>query len=73
VTKADLEKFATKDDLKAQTLELKQFAEEQTGQLAQIIATTIAEPLDRHLREVSMFEEVSMAVWKQISNKQKRA
>lgn len=70
-------KFVTKDDLKLavaeQTTELKQFAEDQTEQLAQIIATTVAEPLDRHLREVSMFEELSMAVWKQISNKQRRA
>jgi len=76
-TKADLDRFATKEDLNQaladQSIELKQFAEEQTEHLARIITTTVAEPLEKHLKEVSMFEEVSMAVWKQISNKQKRA
>jgi hypothetical protein len=70
-------KFATKDDLKValaeQSKELKDFAEEQTEHLARIISTTVAEPLEKHLQEVSMYEEVSMAIWKQISNKKKRA
>ena len=43
-------KFATKADLESQTEDLKAFAEEQTEILAQIIETTVAEPLHQHLR-----------------------
>ena len=49
-TKEDLQKFATKEDLQAQTAELKAFAVEQTEELARIIATTVAVPLETHLQ-----------------------
>jgi ATP-dependent Lon protease len=45
--------FATKDDLTAQTAELKTFSEEQTGELVRIIATSIAEPLERVQRKLN--------------------
>lgn len=44
---------ATKSDLQAQTKELKTFAEEQTDALARIIATTIAEPMERHFEKIN--------------------
>lgn len=50
------------EQLKAQTRELKQFAEEQTDALARIIATTVAEPMERHFekldRELDVYAEV---------------
>lgn len=53
---------ATKKDLQEQTKELKQFAEEQTDALARIIATTVAEPMQRHFekldKELDVYAEV---------------
>jgi 16S rRNA C967 or C1407 C5-methylase (RsmB/RsmF family) len=50
------------EQLKAQTKELKQFAEEQTDALARIIATTVAEPMERHFekidKELDVYAEV---------------
>lgn len=51
-TKDDIKNMATKDDLASQTRELKEFAEDQTDVLARIIATTIAEPMERHFQSV---------------------
>ncbi len=68
-------KFATKDDLKIaldeQSKDLKSFAEEQTEHLARIIATTVAEPLDQHLRDATLYEEVTMNVWKKLAKQKK--
>jgi nitrogen regulatory protein PII-like uncharacterized protein len=72
-TKDDFKNFATKDDLKAQTKELKDYADQQTEHLASIIATTVANPLQRHLEEVSVAEEVSMAIWKKIEAKSRKS
>jgi hypothetical protein len=56
-TKEDIKNFVTKDDLDAslaaQTVELKAYADEQTDFLARIIATSIAEPLERVQRKLS--------------------
>jgi hypothetical protein len=53
---------ASKADLQGQTKELKAFAEEQTDALARIIATTVAEPMERHFekldKELDMYAEV---------------
>jgi 16S rRNA C967 or C1407 C5-methylase (RsmB/RsmF family) len=50
------------EQLNAQTKELKQFAEEQTDALARIIATTVAEPMERHFekidKELDVYTEV---------------
>lgn len=50
-----LKHLATKDDLKSelagQSKELKQFAEDQTEFLAAIVARTVANPLEEHIRE----------------------
>lgn len=50
------------EQLKAQTKELKQFAEEQTDALARVIATTVAEPMERHFektdKELDVYAEV---------------
>ncbi len=61
-TKDDLKAFATKSDLNAQTQELKEFALEQTESLARIIATTVAEPLEKHLKDISLDGDLSMRV-----------
>ena len=54
--------LATKDDLTTQTKELQKFAEEQTDLLARIIATTVAEPMEKHFqkiaKELDVYEEV---------------
>jgi hypothetical protein len=55
--------FQTIDEqLKAQTKELKKFAEEQTDALARIIATTVIEPMERHFekldKELDVYAEV---------------
>ena len=67
--------FVTKDylnnALSEQNQELKAFAEEQTDHLARIIATTVAEPLDQHLRDVTLYEEVTMNVWKKLAKQKK--
>jgi len=44
--------LATKDDLKIQTKELKEFAKEQTDELARIISTSVAEPMEDHFRKL---------------------
>ena len=49
-TKKDLATIENKLD--NQTEELKTFAREQTDELARIIATTIAEPMEQHFTEV---------------------
>lgn len=55
-TKEDLKDFVTKQDLggalQAQTTELKSYTDQQTETLARIIATTIAEPMEKHFAEV---------------------
>ena len=53
-------KFDTK--IEEQTKELKAHAKEQTEELARIIATTIAEPMERHFekldKELNVYAEV---------------
>lgn len=68
-TKEDLKNFATKDDLKSQTQELKDYSDQQTEKLALIIATSVAEPLDKHLQEFSVAEEATMMFWKKMNDK----
>ncbi|HMQ01787.1 MAG TPA: hypothetical protein PKD79_01810 [Candidatus Doudnabacteria bacterium] len=55
-------KFATKDDLTAQTKELKEFAEDQTEFLAQTIAKTVANPLQKHLDNSSVHQGLVVRV-----------
>jgi prefoldin subunit 5 len=52
-TKDSLLGLATKDDLAKQTAELKKFAEEQTEQLARIIAVSVVEPMDEGFRIIN--------------------
>ncbi len=51
-TKDDLRNLTTKGDLASQSRELKDFALEQTESLARIIATTVAEPMEKGFREI---------------------
>lgn len=59
---AELTKEYFDEQLKAQTKELKQFAEDQTDALARLIATTVAEPMERHFekidKELDVYAEV---------------
>ena len=48
--------------LKAQTKELKQFAEEQTDALARIIATTVADPMEHHFEKIDKELDVYVEV-----------
>ncbi|MBL8031163.1 MAG: hypothetical protein JNK33_02470 [Candidatus Doudnabacteria bacterium] len=65
-TKDDLTNLVTKDNLKAslaeQTKELKQFAVEQTEELARIIAGTVAEPMQNHFGEPVNHEDIKAKV-----------
>lgn len=65
-TKDDLANLATKDSLKAslteQTTELKQFAVEQTEELARIIARAVAEPMQKHLDQTVNHESIKAKV-----------
>lgn len=65
-TKDDLTNLATKDNLKTslaeQTRELKQFAVEQTEELARIIASAVAEPVQKHLDEPVNHENIKAKV-----------
>lgn len=62
VTKDDLKEFTTKDDLREQTAELKRFAIEQTEELARIIASAVAEPMQKHLDEPAVHENIETKV-----------
>jgi hypothetical protein len=53
-----LKNLATKDDLQAQTKELKAYADEQTTHLVSVINETIAEPMERHFEELKDFVQV---------------
>lgn len=53
-----IKSVATKADIEAQTKELKAFAGEQTADLARIIATTVAEPMEQHFAELKDYLEV---------------
>lgn len=54
--------LATKDDLKEQTVELKRFAVEQTEELARIIASAVAEPMQKHFDEPAVHEDIEAKV-----------
>lgn len=61
-TKEDLRTFATKDDLKQQTKELKAYTDEQTENLARIIATTIANPMEARFNRLESALDVDERV-----------
>lgn len=49
---------AKKDDLEKQSKNLKAYVNEQTEKLASIIATTIAEPMEKNFSELKDFKSV---------------
>lgn len=58
VTKAEL-----KVAIGSQTDELKEYVEDQIEGLAQIIAKTVAEPLDRHIQATEVDTDMGVRVW----------
>lgn len=61
-----LETVVTKNDLQqqldGQTATLKDYADEQTEKLAAIIATTIAEPMEKHFSDLKDYKTVQEKV-----------
>ncbi len=54
--------IVTKADLETQSKNLKAYADEQTEKLALIIATTIAEPIEKNFSELKDFKTIQEEV-----------